>query len=444
MSTFNPSAGFTGTPDPLRWADSQALIAAARQAAGGASLDVWPEADFVFVDPLVGDPKLAEGPSDIATISRASKSWSMGWDGVNGNPAGALIEHPSGAASWSPYGLRVAPAAENLIANPRAEGAALPAVPTGWSIQGGAGATITPTGRGVADGWPYVDVTINGTITSNGLIPLVDTAVTALAGNIFTAHVGLALVSGTAPTPNLRLGKDGGSEGANLETTPDGRHRRWAMTRTMTGTPLYARPILYFPPGTYTNAVFRIFTPVLTKTSYVTPPVLPPAGTPGASVKAAETFQIPTSLGWYRHDEGTLIVDFFRAALPGAAGLLSLPEASYWGRQMLYNASVNLVMQAAIQSGGAASGGVIPIAAGRHQAGLRWSGRAHRGAVDGALTPVFTTTADVAAVPTFLSLGAFGTSTLEPSRTPIRRVRFFPRALTDAEMIAATLPYWSV
>lgn len=446
MSIYDPNAGFTGTPDPARLAWGQAAIADARRAAGGASLDIFPEADFAFVDPLTGEPQLAEALEYIATVIRASKAWSMGWSGVNGEPGGALVEHASGKAAWSPYGLRVAPSAENLIANPRAEGSALPAVPTGWSL-GAPGGTITPVGRGVVDGWPYLDVELNGTLTAPGwVIPAL--LLSPVIGDTYTFSVGFARISGTASAPpELGITKAASTFEGSAVGLPfiDSIHRRASVTRTMTAGADRAYPTLRWPSGTvFSNYRLRVFAPVQTKTDHLTSPVLPPVGTPGASVKAIEAASVATSLGWYRHDAGTLVVEYTRPLMSSTRGIVGLPDPAnqFYGRSIRMTGGSNVRAEADQLTGPVISGETTPIGSGRHITAMRWAGTAHRAATDGVLGTGWT--APTIAEPSNLLLGAGGRgSGTAPSGTPIHRVRFFPRALSDAELEAITTPHWS-
>lgn len=449
MSIFDPNAGFTGTPDPLRFAWGQQAIADARRAAQGASLDLWPDADFLFIDPLTGglltgDPQLPQAIEDVATVTRASKSWTAGWSGVNGDPAGSLIEHALGKATWSPYGLKVESGAENLITNPRGEGPALPSVPSAWDI-GGAGGSISVTGRGIDDGWPHIDVTFDGTLSGY----VTPGYISALAGETITGTFGVALISGSCPASpvNFQLFADGATVGPASVVSIKPDHRRFSATHTLAANATSVSFVGFVQAGVYANAVLRFYTPTLTKTDYPPNPVLPPVGVTGAALRTDESVSVPVSLGWYRHDEGTLIVEYTRPMRPGGFGIVAFPEPANeaFGRA-IRNATNSTVVRSDVGTlaGVVTSGEEVAIAAGRHLTALRWAGTVHRSATDGTLGTGFTHGAAVVA-PQKLVLGAGGLNqgTVTASSTLIHRVRFFPRALTDAEMIEITTPYWS-
>ena len=439
MSIFDPNAGFTGTPDPLRFAWGQQAIADARRAARGASLDLWPDEDFLFIDPLTGDPQLPQAIEDVATVVRGSTSWTDDWSGVNGDPAGSLIAHPSGKASWAPSGLTVSPAVENLIINPRGEGPALPSVPSGWDI-GGAGGSISVTGRGVDDGWPYIDVTFDGTLSGY----VTPGYISALAGETITGTFGVALISGSCPASpvNFQLFADGATVGPASAVSIKPDHRRFSATHTLAANASSVSFVGFVQGGVYANAVLRFYAPQLTKTAYPARPVLPPVGTPGAATRAQETVTVAPG-DWYRHDEGTLVVEFTKPPISGP-GIVSLGEGYYFGRSLWTDAGGSLNFDTSKSGLSAFYATPFALSQGRHLAALRWTNRVHRAVLNADWTLDWTTSGDVNP-PEGLWLGRGGISSGEDSRSaaPIHRVRFFPRALTDAEMIEITSPYWS-
>lgn len=446
MSLYDPTAGFTGDPDPARLAWGQAAIADARRAAGGASLDIFPAADFVFVDPLAGDPQLAEGLEDIATVTRDSKAWSMAWSGVNGEPAGALVEHAVDAAAWSPRGLTVSPVVENLIPNPRAEGSALPATPTGWGLNGG-GATITPSGRGQTDGWPWIEVTIDGDV-SGGYVVFHPAPFTVTVGDPITATLGVARVSGSGPDPTLGIIKAGGAlEGAAEAVTPTPGHSRWGLTRIATTTS--AEMLLFLATGAYDNMVLRLYTPTLTLTDWIADPVLPPAGTPGATVRAQDVVSAPTD-GWFREDTGTLIVEFIQPAHDAGGtyqGIVQIGPAVSRGR------GLNVVLATGRVWGWVRDdtdayelpAGVAGTPGQRMLAAISWGAGGQRTAANGVVSALYGAAAAPAAASFLTPYGAAGgVAADERSGAPVQRIRYFPREMDEAELIQQTTAHWDI
>src|SRR5690606_31164688 len=112
-------------------------------------------------------------------------------------------------------------------------------------------------------------------------------------------------------------------------------HRRWWISHTLTGSVTHTWPAIVFASGTYSNAVFRVFAPAMMKGSTQQPLilVLPPVGTPGASLKGAENLSIPAD-GWYLHSAGTLLVEFiqppiFLDSTITIAGLVNADSTQY-------------------------------------------------------------------------------------------------------------------
>lgn len=452
MPSFKPGSGFTGTPEVSNWADEQNALKSFRDAAGGASLMLWPEGGQmgVFLDPPNGDGMVYEKLADYATVTRASKAWHPNWNFVSGAVVGQLIEYANNVPVLGPGGLLVSNQVENLIPNPRGEGAAAPAIPTGWTVTPGAGGTFTILGRGGQNGWPYVDIQVNGTTTETSYIYF--HTETAVAGEVFCASVGLALLSGST-SGQLMWRIDAPTSVSPLTVIPDRVHRRFWVSGTLPSGSNRARPVLALPPASYANAVYRIYTPQLTKTAFPTPPVLPPAGTPGATVKQIDSVQIPAS-GWVRGDEGTIVIEYLQpprrelTAPPGPA-LFRLGDAAvqnqgrgieiysttgqlrHWGRQP------TLIRQNVSAT--------IPAVGSRNLVAISWSGTAQRAALNGAVTATMTTEAiSTASHLLFFGAGEGGANyntALLPSA--IMRLRFFPRVMLDAELAAMTTPYWS-
>lgn len=452
MTSFNPDAGFGGDPTVSRWAQGQAAIADMRRAADGASLMLWPEAGQLgcFVDPPSGSPAIYERLVDYpsAIVTRASAAWSDGWDRVNGSRPGPLIAHASNEPQLSPQGgLVMARSVENRIRNPRGEGAAAPALPTYWMADGTTGVTVELAGRGVSNGWPSVDISIDGEAAEAGALHFEGySTVSAAEAETWTITVGAQLIAGSiSQAMNLRVAQlPGGALAANQSATLDAYPRRWFAGGALSSGASHVFAYLNWPPGTvFDDAVIRITAPQLTQTLRPAMTVLPPAEAPGAATRASDSFQIPCD-DWYRHGEGTMIVEFLRAAQRTGHGLWAFPDNSFWGRGLRYTDSGALVFEAGTYPSAGAESDSIAIAAGRHIAALRWSGRNHRGAVDGALSSAFVSSSDISP-PTVLAVGAgggvFGASL--PSETPILRLRYVPRALSDAELAAVTDPYWS-
>lgn len=443
MAIFNPGSGFGTDPDPSNWSTAQAALAAMREAAGGASLMLWPEAGQIgaYVAPLNGDPVIYEKLTELATdFARASKAWHQNWDFVHGSRPGSLVEFANNQPVIGPGGLLVSFSVENLLPNPRGEGS-VGAVPTNWLASGGTGGTMTVIGRGTQDGWPYVDFQLDGTISPVGYIFMHPNAISAAAGDVTTAAVGLAHLSGTiGGQVDLRIYVNGPSLQKTVNLPLDRHHRRWWTSHTLTGSVTHAWPAITFAPGTYSNAVFRVFAPAMMKGSTQQPLilVLPPVGTPGASLKAAEFLNIPAD-GWYLHSAGTLLVEFIQPPIFldssfVMAGLTNADNTQY--RAIRLSSSTGRI-SGAVFDGSSAAQNLNSAALGPGSRGLvalTWSGDGARGAVNGEVTAAFGAGKTPAAA-TRLVLGA--------SQARIMRLRYFPYAVDADGLAEITTPYWS-
>lgn len=270
--------------------------------------------------PPIGTPaastRTTETVTSLTTVSRASRKSNAGeWDFTNGGAVGAYREFLPNVPAVTGKGLLVEEGTTNQIRNPRGEGASGSTAPTGW-VFSAAGATATYQ-RGVENGWEYVDVTVTGTPSGDMRLDLTAlTDVAALQGQTWTASVGLRLVAGTLNAAlKLALFERTSSLATVVsDLSPSlavgGTHRRFALTRTLTGaTTAYVPPSLYFDdPAGAANFTLRIYAPQLEQKAYPTSPVLPPKGSPAASTRAADNIEVGNG-GWASNNALTLFAD---------------------------------------------------------------------------------------------------------------------------------------
>lgn len=453
MPIFNPGSGFTGTPEISNWAAAQSAISAMREAAGGASLLIWPEAGQMgcFIDPLNGDGVVYEKLADIAAVSRASKALHPNWDFVSGSIVGPLVEFANNVPTMGPGGLLVSGQVENLVTNPRFEGAALPAVPTGFSV-GTANGTLSIIARGTQNGWPYIDVRIHGdTLTARPWIGTNSVSVGA-TDEYLTTSWGIQHRSGPSAIPALRNWYSNlNSEGT---VAADHRHRRFVRTTQAPAGASTVSTAIWFNTGIYDNTVYRLFLPTMNKTARPVQPVIPNAGSTGATVKQQDIITLPDN-GWYRHAAGTLVVEFIqpprRPDNPNGnngIGLIRLEnETAGEHRGLQFLDSTGQLQGFARQTGaGSVSNVGTPLAAGgRGLAALTWSGSTMQAALNAVTNATFGSSQVVpTATKLRLGQGALGNaSPLIQAQAPIMQVRYFPRTMTAAELVAITTPYWS-
>ena len=139
--------------------------------------------------------------NNFTSIPGATSTGGAGFGTVQRN--GVWQSVPANAPLIGDNGLGVYEARTNSIRNPTALGAALPALPTNWGVGAPAGITVTPVGRGVEGGLPYIDFQFSGTNNSGGtLFPNVTfemTDVVCAAGETWTISCFGKLISGALP-----------------------------------------------------------------------------------------------------------------------------------------------------------------------------------------------------------------------------------------------------
>lgn len=265
--------------------------------------------------------------ANVATVSRATKAWYPGgWDFTNGGAiTGDLVEYANNVARDGAQGLLVEESSTNEIRNPRAEGAVAGTpgtAPTNWQVAPTALQQVV--GSGTENGWPYVDIRLNGTPTFDPAItPEADTQITASDGQTWTGSMGVKLVGGDLTNVNgvalVVLGRtaaggtDGGTFNQSASITPDGTHKRLHLTATLDGGAsterVITRLIVDWDGSGAIDITLRIYAPQLEEKAYPTSPILPPASSPAASDRDADN--ITLDLGaWFTDDAFSFYASF--------------------------------------------------------------------------------------------------------------------------------------
>ena len=206
--------------------------------------------------------------------------------------------------------LKIGGQRTNGIRNPRQEGAATGApgtVPTNMArnISGGMnqGEIVA---IGVDQGLPYVDYRITGTVAAGTGVWTLNTenttTIAALTGQTWTGSWFWRLVDVVSGGPsawsmNVTESDSGGSLvlentlSMTAATTASLSSQRVSNTVTLSGGASTAfvrtRVRLSFPIGTH-DVTIRIAVPQLEQGPFASSPILPPAGTPGASTRGAD------------------------------------------------------------------------------------------------------------------------------------------------------------
>ena len=296
--------------------------------------------------------------------------------------------------------LLVEAARTNLIRNPRCEGAVAGTpgtLPSLFGVVGGntVGLQRTILGSGAEGGIPYVEMRLFGTPNATGSYRLSVEAsnyVAAAQGQSWVLSAFLRLVGGTLPaaggpqltlTQRLASGSTVGSTMMSESFAPGAAPlaaQRFALAVTLTGaTTEVISPEIRFPAqlGVPVDFTLRIGAPQLEQGPAASSPILPPAGTPGSTARAADRLAWSPAGGF--GPQGTLLV---QAMLPQTApfgehqGLFQLDDGSDANRILLRNTSGGATLFGVVDSGGATlaaiPGGNVTAGA-VFRAGLAWA-----------------------------------------------------------------------
>ena len=214
---------------------------------------------------------------------------------------------PDSAVFTTPVGIYGLGGITNFIDNPNSEGAVIGTIgsggvlPTHWSVSYGAVATqIVATGVSDPDmGLPYIDLRIFGTSnTAGGTIRFaLQQAIPSIAGDVWVLSTYVALVGGNltnvTQTGHVIYFYDQNNVTTGNTTvalyTPTATLQRFSAQRTVSGaTTRRVWPTLYFSwpnTGVAIDFTLRIAAPQLENNLVVTPPILPPLGSPGVTTR---------------------------------------------------------------------------------------------------------------------------------------------------------------
>ncbi|MFN6953922.1 MAG: hypothetical protein ACK4PG_03900 [Acetobacteraceae bacterium] len=391
---------------------------------------------------LVGD-----GALGAAAYARTSVAHGFG-------AAGALFAAASGVARFvGPDGhLLIERQSQNVLANPRLEGGTPGTIgsgavlPVDMEMTSAGSITRQIVGFGTEDGIPYADMRWAGTQGTNAVGTLVfgvQGGWTCSAGQGFALSLCVRLVGGSLSnivSVRLRVQERDGASQTVLSpktiftpTSAPLRSQRYTDSHTVGGAATNnARLQLSFTPGANTpfDVTFRIGLPQVEPGAAVTSPILPPAGTPGASTRAAGSLLFAPNGGLPA--AGTLLLDGLIPVAPGVERRLIAVETSGGasGVALACNAAGTSLSAVPFPSGSAVTGGATSPGA-RLRAALAWDAGGIAVSVNGGAA------AAGAAPPAGLAQvsqgGASAAEALE-----IRRLELFPQRLSDAALAALT------
>lgn len=245
----------------------------------------------------------------------------------------------------------------NSIRNPRCEGAVAGTpgtAPTNWALFGnGAGLSWNVVGSGTENGLPYVDLRLSGTSSSiiQPLIRADQVYPVASVGQAWTYSNYMRVVAGslTGISNVQQFITEWTSGGAFLNqqlatVSVSAAFNRQAVTFTLAqATVGQAGSQIGFTPqiGVAIDCTFRIAAPQLELGAFTSSPILPPAGTPGASTRGTDLISATlASLGIAASGVCTALWSGLIYETPATAGeqtILNVSDGSNNNRYRLIN-----------------------------------------------------------------------------------------------------------
>jgi hypothetical protein len=416
-------------------------------------------ADYTIWETNVG--LVSKTFSEIITFTRAST-------GSFFNSAGTLTSAATNAprfdynpSTLAAQGFLVEEARTNSIRNNTMVGAVAGTpgtAPTNWFIGGLSGLTQQIVGTGIESGITYIDIRIFGTTTSAlfyVIRPESTNFVAATNGQTWTSAQYVRLVGGSLANL-IRVNKVvqySDAVGAPLtygvgDITPTGaalNTQRFVRTTTASSA-LTAFVIGYVQieanSGVAIDITLRIGLPQLEFGAFATS-VIPTTTT--ALTRAADVASVNTLSPWYNATEGTLFGEFL---IPSAMTSLSTPRiATFLGAGGPNIDEIVLFVSQA--SGKAASGNVFTasVNAGRIDASPSFAANtitksafavkpSDRAVTTAGATPG--TSAAAFTMPTVTSMGLGQVASLFFLNGYLRRITYYPRRLSDAELQTLT------
>ena len=394
---------------------------------------------------------LADGALHPA-LAYARASAATGFDG-----GGALFEAAAGAPRLvhAPPVLLVERAAQNLCANPRFAGGTAGTigsggvVPSDMEMTGNTGITRQIVGFGVEDGIPYADFRWFGTQANTSVNVLTFNASggwVCSPGQVFAVALCVRLAGGSlANITNIRYRvqeRNGGSQtttSSKTPFTPDAsplRGQRRVETHTVgaantnnarlqiTITPVANQPF---------DLTLRVGLPQVEAGPVATSAILPPAGSPGVSSRAAGSLLHAPSGGL--PPSGTLLLDALLPAAPAVERELLSVETADGAAGIALAATAGAAQLRALPfpSGSPLPAGAIAAGA-RFRAALAWDAAGFAVSLNGAAA-----VPSASAPPAPARLRHGGAAAAEAIE--IRRLELHPARLPDAALATlSTIP----
>lgn len=386
-----------------------------------------------------------------------------GTTGVIGN--GTLIWHPqlevaSTASAYLPttattstvgataLGLLIEESRVNSIRNPRFEGAVVGTpgtYPTDMTESHNTGLTPNVIGFGYENGIPYWDIQLSGTATAGQNNIFFENANISAGNNqVWTESAYMRVVAGSLTNVSaIVLGINDDVAGGNgIALVPSGSalgSQRFTYTRTLSATAtVIVNAFMQFNLAAgAVNITLRIGAPQIELGAFATSPILPAIGTPAATTRASDAVTMPIG-AWYNPVVSSMAVE---SLLPTVSlvlqGLLLIDDGTTSNRIILRNSSGVASVASVVSgsptinlTGSAITAGSVFKVAGQvssNSSAVEYNGGA----------PV---TAAGGAIPSGLTTVRLGQNSVGAAFANgyIRRVRYWPRALSNSDLIRYT------
>jgi len=306
--------------------------------------------------------------AELLSLARAGSAWRFDASGVLAEVAANLPRLDHNPATLQPRGLLLEEAATNVVLDPRREGAVAGSsgtAPPAWGFVDTTGAFgLTRTiSLGVEDGLPFVDFRWTGTATSSGNLQhfTLSPDQAASVGQTWT-YAPYCVVFGPALPSNPRarlieLPSFAATETAFAAGAVGLRLSRRAVTRTLTDAAASAVRVniwVSVSSGVTYDFTVRVAAPQLWQSALQFSPSFPPAGTPGASTRAADDFAFLDLGAFYNAAGGTFVMDWTpgQATSPGNRGLLMLDDGTANNRLRLFMTAASTAPRLQVTSDG--------------------------------------------------------------------------------------------
>ena len=398
-------------------------------------------------------PLVSKTFSEIITFTRASTATYY-------NAAGALTSAAINAPrlDYNPdtlaaQGLLIEEARTNSIRNNTMVGAVAGTpgtLPTNWFSTGtGGGITSQIVQIGVVGGVSIIDIRLYGTSTGGNFDIYIDgNGASASNSQSWTQSLYAAIVSGsltgvTCTFRAVQLDATPANVGSLVGSSfsPTMLLQRFTQTYTTTAPTINTlQPLFRFTCAVGAiDITLRIGLPQLEQGAFATS-VIPT--TTIALTRAADVASVNTLSPWYNASEGTLfaegtLVGGTAATFPYQTALVG-SNANTDSIGVQWSASAG-VMRFGVRAGSTAqadlAGGSAKSANSSYKVAGRYAANNVQAAFDGTLGTLDTTVT----VPTIVALSLGGAAGFQPSaNTWLRRVTYFPRSLSDAELQSLT------